>query len=344
MFIKADTLMAYRVIKNDTVISQPKPPLPADTAIDSIAHDSISHDSISHDSIPYDSIAHDSIAHDSIPHDSIPHDSISANRAASFIAPPDRTTSASLADTTIAVILDTAVVVDTSYRMHAFYHVKFFHKQVQGACDSMSYSTVDSLTEMFYDPVLWNSDNQLSAEKMEIFQHNNQLNRLEMIEAGFIASIDDSVKKFFNQIRGKLVVAHFADNDLYRVNVFGSGQTLYFLRDSLLLVGVNKSAGTDIVIDVEKRQVKKIKYTVSTDGNTVPPLKLKIDEFNLKGLKWQKERRPISRFDITTRPLRPSQRQAAKGIEQPQFEITTRIDGIKNAFFPPSYLLEKPET
>ncbi|MDR3297163.1 MAG: hypothetical protein LBS94_02895, partial [Prevotellaceae bacterium] len=35
MFIKADTLMAYRVIKNDTVISQPKPPLPADTAIDS---------------------------------------------------------------------------------------------------------------------------------------------------------------------------------------------------------------------------------------------------------------------------------------------------------------------
>lgn len=67
---------------------------------------------------------------------------------------------------------DTLTVAQDSMRkyMHAFHHVKFFHPEIQGACDSMSYSAIDSLVEMFYDPVLWNKENQLTADKINILQ------------------------------------------------------------------------------------------------------------------------------------------------------------------------------
>jgi lipopolysaccharide export system protein LptA len=229
----------------------------------------------------------------------------------------------------------TMMVDSTRKYMHAFFGVKFYHPDIQGACDSMTYNAIDSLCEMFYDPILWNKENQLSADKMEIYQKNNQLHRLDMIDAGFIASQDDSVKSYYNQIKGKLIVAHFADNDLYKVDVFGSGQTVYYLRDSMKLTGTLNASSVDIFFYIKDREIQKITYVSGATSQIVPPKNIDVKELTLKGFSWQQDRRPKSRYDITKRTIQPTLRQYSLGIEQPKYVITKRIDKIKNAFFPP---------
>jgi lipopolysaccharide export system protein LptA len=232
---------------------------------------------------------------------------------------------------------DSATVMLDSTRkyMHAFFCVKFYHPDIQGVCDSMAYSAIDSLAEMFYSPILWNQENQMSADKMEVYQKNNQLHRLDMIDAGFIISLDDSVRSYYNQIKGKLIVAHFAQNDLYKVDVFGAGQTIYYLRDSLKLKGVHHANSADIFFYLKNRKVQKMDYVSGSYGKALPPKDIDVKDLTLKGFSWQPDVRPRSRYDITRRAVRPSGRQQALTIEQPEYVVTKRISKIKNAFFPP---------
>jgi lipopolysaccharide export system protein LptA len=233
----------------------------------------------------------------------------------------------------------TTLMLDSARKyLHAFFNVTFYHPDIQGACDSLTYNAIDSLGEMFYDPILWNKENQLTAEKMEIYQKNNQLHHLDMIGAGFIASQDDSLKSYYNQIKGKLIVAHFDQNDLYKVDVFGAGQTVYYLRDSLKLTGTLSATGVDIFFYIKNRTIQKINYVAGTDSKVVPPKDIDVKELTLKGFSWQQARRPKSRYDITRRTIQPSLRQHSLAIEQPQYVVTERISKIKNAFFPPKEL------
>jgi lipopolysaccharide export system protein LptA len=232
---------------------------------------------------------------------------------------------------------DSTTIAQDSTRkyMHAFFGVKFYHPDIQGACDSMVYSAIDSLAEMFYSPILWNKENQLSANKMEIYQKNNQLHQLIMVDDGFIASQDDSVKSYYNQIKGKLIVSHFAQNDIYKVDVFGSGQTVYYLRDSMKLTGAALCSSVDIFFYIKNRAIQKINYTSGSKSHVMPPKDIKVKDLTLKGFSWQQDIRPRSRYDITRRAIQPSSRQQSLAVEQPQYMITSRINKIKSAFFPP---------
>lgn len=236
---------------------------------------------------------------------------------------------------------DSATMMADSTRkyMHAFFGVKFYHPDVQGACDSLTYNAIDSLGEMFYNPILWNKENQLTADKMEIFQKNNELHRLDMIDAGFITSQDDSLKSYYNQVKGKLIVAHFEQNDLYKVDVFGNGQTVYFLRDSLKLTGTLNATSADIFFYIKNRNIERMNYVTKADSKIIPPKDINVKELTLKGFSWQQDRRPKSRYDITTRSIQPSIRQQSLGVEPPKYVVTERIEKIKNAFFPPKELV-----
>jgi len=224
---------------------------------------------------------------------------------------------------------------DTLMYMHAFYKVKFYHPEIQGVCDSMSYSNVDSLLEMFYDPVLWNEENQLTGDKINIFIKDNQIKTLELDGAGFIASLDDSTRLYYNQVKGKIVVAHFEQNDMYKVDVFGSGQSVYFLRDKMKLSGVNNTSSEDMVIYLKNRKVRKINYLSNPSSDNLPPKDIDVKSLTLKGFTWQEKIRPQSRWEITQRSIRPSQRKESRQISPPTFPITQRINEVKGGFLPP---------
>ncbi len=166
--------------------------------------------------------------------------------------------------------------VDTNgYKLlKAYYKVKMFKSNLQGKCDSMSYSFADSVIRLFNEPVLWSEENQLTSEYMEIRTKKQRIDQLHLMRLALIISMEDSVK--FNQIKGKTMVCYFKDNELYKVDVNGNGQTIYYAKDENQIIGVNKAESSDLVIHLDGKDVKEIMFYTKPDAilyplETVPP-------------------------------------------------------------------------
>ena len=188
--------------------------------------------------------------------------------------------------------------VDTSgYKvLKAYDRVRFFSIDMKGKCDSLVLSLQDSVIHMFRRPVLWTQDNQMTAEHIEIETQNQKPKRINLINRGFIVQEDSAG---FNQIKGKKIVGLFRDdNELYRINAYTDGETVYYLYDGPDVTGVNKTKSTDVVILVENRQVQEVNCIENAEGEMIPPNEFDAEELTLLGFKWLVELKPVDKNDI----------------------------------------------
>ena len=179
-----------------------------------------------------------------------------------------------------------------------YYKVKLFKTNLQGKCDSMFYSASDSMLRMFYEPVLWSDENQLSAEYIEIHIKNRQVHQLHMQRTAFIINQEDSTR--FNQVKGKTMIGHFRDNELNRINVYGNGQMIYYAKDDEDLIGVNKAESSDMVIFLINKKVEEIRFLNKPSAVLYPLEMIPQEELELKDFKWQIQIRPMKKEDIFT--------------------------------------------
>ncbi len=190
--------------------------------------------------------------------------------------------------------------IDTSgYKiLKAFYRVKMYKSNLQGKCDSMSYTFSDSIIRLYYEPVLWSEEHQLTSEYIEIRTRNKQIDQLHMLQLAFIISREDTVK--FNQVKGKKMICYFKDNDLYKVDVKGNGQTVYYPKDGNDIIGVNKAESSDLVIFLEENEIKDIIFYTKPDATLFPLEKAPQNELILKDFIWLERHRPQQKEDIFT--------------------------------------------
>ncbi len=181
--------------------------------------------------------------------------------------------------------------------MLAYYKVKFFRKDLQGACDSLAFHRSDSTIFMYDSPVIWSGKNQLTADTITITIRNGELDSMVMYKSAFIISMDDSTR--YNQIKGKDMVAHFDKNELYKINVFGNSETVYFAREEdRTLIGINKLFASDMLIFVEDNDIKTITYIDNPSGSLYPENEISPYDLILKGFNWQGDRKPKSKEEI----------------------------------------------
>jgi len=187
--------------------------------------------------------------------------------------------------------------------IRAFRHVKFFRVDFQGRCDSMVFDMADSINTLYYDPVIWSTDNQMTAEIIKLYTKNQALHKTELINDAFVISREDS--SFFNQIKGKIITGFIRDNDLYRIDVDGNGQTIYYPKDDNVMIGVNKTESSSITILLEDKKVTGITTRVQPSGNLNPLFLLPLEEQKLEGFRWLEEFRPKQMSDIFVRDQAP---------------------------------------
>lgn len=178
----------------------------------------------------------------------------------------------------------------------AYFHVKMFSKSLQGLCDSLAYSFADSVIRFYGEPYIWSDAHQLSAEFIEVYTHMNQPDRLEMYKESFIISKEDSL--YFNQIKGKNMTGYFRNGEIYRFNISGNGQSIYFPKDEEKIVGVNFAESSDIILFLENKKIKEIKFLKQPDMRLLPKDKITLDNIKLEGFVWKLHERPKSVKDI----------------------------------------------
>ncbi len=181
----------------------------------------------------------------------------------------------------------------------AYYGVRIYRSNLQGRCDSMAYSMADSVIRLYDEPILWSEENQITADYIEIHTRNRQVKTMYLYNSAFIVSREDT--SYFNQIRGKNMTCHFANNELYRIDVNGNGQTVYYPKDKDGIVGANKVECSDLVIFMKEGKVSSISFLRKPDGTLYPLEQAPKNEMILKGFQWLAELRPLSRDEIFTK-------------------------------------------
>jgi lipopolysaccharide export system protein LptA len=197
------------------------------------------------------------------------------------------------ADTIKAITISDSTSL--GYRLMRAYHgCRIFSKDLQAKCDSLSYSFKDSVIRLYTSPVLWTAENQLTSDSMAIFTKNRQTDRMELYHSAFIASQVDTGR--FNQIKGKSLSGYFKNNELFKINIKGAGEIVYYLMDGETVTGRNQSKCMNIEIRVDKGKISDIYEYENSEGFIDPPLPA--NRVRLEGFNWYDNLRPRKRSDI----------------------------------------------
>jgi hypothetical protein len=150
---------------------------------------------------------------------------------------------------------------------------------------------------LFRNPVIWNEENQLTADTIRIQLANNDLETMYLIRSGFIVSQVDSIN--FDQIKGKNITGYFFDNELKKVFVEGNGETIYFAEDEANeYIGINKAICSKMMIYLDSSSISDISFYTKPEAVLHTIEELSTEEKRLRGLQWLGEIRPLTRDDI----------------------------------------------
>lgn len=264
--------------------------------------------------------------------DSLQKDSMAKNLLAQDSMATDSLSGAMTADSLAADSLATdSTQVDSLYRVvKAYRKVRIFRKDVQAICDSLVSSTTDSIIHMYFEPVLWNGTNQIASAQLDAYTQNQQILRAEFLENPIMVSEVDT--SYYNQVTGKTMTAHFANNEIYRNDVDGNVQTIYFQREderSAVVTEFVYLEGASATFYIENRDVVAITYRNDVPLELYPIALIPENQMRkLPNFKWVPELRP-TRENIFNRTIRPSRRAESASHQRPTFRIVEKMDRFK---------------
>ncbi len=218
-----------------------------------------------------------------------------AVRDSVFSAPVFELTDSLMATRTDSVSAE--VKPDSSRIILAFHEVIIYKSDLQAVCDSLSYSTNDSLFTLFRHPVIWSDTSQFNADTVLMQLANDKIDRIFLQLNSFIINSPDEM--FFNQIKGKNSTAFFEDGELKFVHVTGNAESVYFARDDdEAYIGVNKTVCSEMKMMFGNNEVEGIRFFAEPSANLIPMKKASPDDLKLPGFNWQIDRRPASAADL----------------------------------------------
>ena len=258
------------------------------------------------------------IVRDSLAQDSLAADSLAQVDPAAEFAADEQSDSVAVADT---IPHDSVRRIIRAYR-----NVRSYRSDFQSICDSMAILSLDSTIHLYQSPILWYGANQVTANVIDIYTANQQITRAEFIGNPIMAEQIDSVA--YNQVAGKTIEALFRDNEVYRVNAVGNGQTLYYTTDqnSGRVTEFMTITCGDISFLMKDRQIE----TIIWRGNPVYSIYniTQVPEDQQRTLRdfvWHGDKRP-ELDQVLDRNLRPSRREEMLKKPQPEFPIQQSID------------------
>lgn len=183
------------------------------------------------------------------------------------------------------------------YRLvRAWTACRIFSTDLQSKCDSLAYSFQDSVIRFYREPVIWTGENQLTSDSMAIFTKNRQADRLELYNTAFITGQVDSAR--YNQIKGRSLTGLFRDNKVYKIDIKGNGESIYYLLDGDLVAGVSQSTCASIEILVDDGKISELFEYQNPEGYIDPPASTVTEPLRLKGFMWLDALRPKKKEDI----------------------------------------------
>ena len=254
--------------------------------------------------------------------DSLPErDSVDMNR--------DTLADSTAVDSLMAESLNREPVIppDSVYKLiKAYRNVRMYRSDSQMRADSMTILNTDSVIRLYHDPILWNEDNQITCDSMHVYTENQTLKRAHFMGDPIMGIEIDTM--YYNQVKGKDMNAYFANGEVYRNDVDGNAQTIYYMQeddapDVTAMMYIESSSISFYLVDGE---MDKIAYKQNPEYVLYPVQMIPEDqELRLPDFDWYDELRP-ARDSVHSRTIQSTRRESASVQRKPEFPITDRID------------------
>lgn len=197
---------------------------------------------------------------------------------------------------TLYLAADTLVAIESKYdsarRILAYKNVKIYKEGLQGIADSMAYFNEDSVIFFYGDPVMWNNQNQITADTINLEISEDEMKRMNLRSDAFLVS-EDSIENY-NQIKGRNMITHFVDNQIDRINVNGNGEILYFALEEgdSVLMGMNKIFCASMQIRFKEQKLSSFSVYTNPEAQFIPPHELTEEMQYLANFAWRETERP----------------------------------------------------
>ena len=184
--------------------------------------------------------------------------------------------------------------------LYAYRNVRIFKSDLQAVCDSLTFSSADSIF-WFYKidtlPIIWSDTSQFSGDTIKMLLKNKKLDRLWLRQNSLVINSDDGI--LFNQIKGRNTTAFFREEQVREMLVEGNAQAVYYaLDDSRAYIGLNETACSEMRLYFGDNKVESIKFYQQPSGKFIPMKQAGKDTKKLEGFFWDRERRPKGVRDL----------------------------------------------
>jgi lipopolysaccharide export system protein LptA len=181
---------------------------------------------------------------------------------------------------------------------YGYRDVKTLRTDMSGICDSLYFSSQDSIFRLFYQPRLWMDSTQLSADTILMYLRDKKVYLVELLQNALVINANEP--GVYNQMRGRKITAHLDSNKLKQVFIDGNAESIYFLQDdSSAYVGGNKSVSATILVDFNKEgKVERIQLDKKPEAVITPIQEIDWNSYKLEGFSWQWKRNPNDKWKV----------------------------------------------
>ncbi|MDR3060764.1 MAG: hypothetical protein LBU57_01465 [Dysgonamonadaceae bacterium] len=196
--------------------------------------------------------------------------------------------------------------IDEKFReIKAYYGVRIYRTDLQGVCDSMQFNTKDSLLYLYKEPILWNTNYQMNGDTIVLYFNDSTIEKVHVINYAFAIEKLDST--YYNQMKGRDLIAFFEGGEMTQVDVSGNAETIYYPVDKGAFVGRNKTESSFFSIRVKNRKPYRIKTWPASNGVTMPLPDLSPEDKFLKDFVDFDYLRPKDKDDIFVKKTRKAE-------------------------------------
>ena len=216
-----------------------------------------------------------------------------------------------------------AAQIDTSEVafIDAFHNVRFHRSDIQGVCDSLVYTGLDSMARFYGRPAMWyNSINQFTADSIQGVLKNRCLQKVNLLSNAFIAIQEDTVH--YNQIKSAEMMAFFSSNELYRFDALGGVSAIFYMEEDSTITLMDKEECKMMTARISNNEIRRTRSIGDLSQNVFPVFNLPVENQRLKGFQWRGAERPRTRQEVTHRKIRKSFREKLDSVGLPEFIYT----------------------
>jgi len=181
-----------------------------------------------------------------------------------------------------------------------YHHVKIFSDSMQGVCDSISYSQVDSVIRMMIDPVAWSRTSQITGDTILMYMDSSELRRIYVPNNAFMISESGPPRaQLWDQVQGKTLTGNLKNNTITDMLVRPEAQAIYYAKDDNgAYIGVNDATSERMRILFKDQAIYRIIFETDVKQKMTPLDQADLPNMKLSRYQWHINRRPKSLAEL----------------------------------------------